>query len=90
MQHCENCKYMRTDGYEYPESYCWLGIGEENPKFDEDEIGCGCRYNFRTLRKMEQRCKDDKAKVATFNNDECAEDFMDYLERLKHEDEVTK
>ena len=33
------------------------------------------------------------AKVATFNNDECAEDFMDYLAKFvgaKYEDEVTK
>jgi len=54
MRHCENCKYLRTVGYEYPESFCWLGIVEENPKFDEDEIGCGCRYNLRTLRKKER------------------------------------
>jgi hypothetical protein len=29
-----------------------VGVQEDDPKFDEDAKGCGCRYNVRTLRKM--------------------------------------
>ena len=53
MRHCEECGYLSTSGYEYPESYCPL-VGEEDPKFDEDEKGCGCHYNLRTLKRMER------------------------------------
>ena len=52
MRHCEECEFLGMDGYEYPESYCTVGVQEDDPKFDEDKNGCGCRYNIRTLRKM--------------------------------------
>lgn len=58
MRHCENCEYLRIEGYEYPEHYCYFGVGEDDHKFDEDSVGCGCRYNIRTLRKWERICKD--------------------------------
>lgn len=54
MRHCENCGYLAVSGYEYPESYCSVGVQEDDPKFDEDVKGCGCRYNLRTLRKMKR------------------------------------
>lgn len=25
---CENCGHLRTEGYEYPETYCELGIAD--------------------------------------------------------------
>ena len=53
MRHCEECGHLRTEGYEYPESYCPI-VSEEDPKFDEDEKGCGCHYSLRTLRKRER------------------------------------
>ena len=53
MRHCEECGYLRTEGYEYPESYCPI-VSEEDPKFDEDKKGFGCHYNLRTLRKRER------------------------------------
>ena len=51
MRHCEDCGFLETSGYEYPEQYCAVGIQENDPKFGEDGKGCGCRYNLRTLRK---------------------------------------
>lgn len=54
MRHCEECGYLGVSGYEYPESYCTVGVQDDDPKFDEDSKGCGCRYNLRTLRKMVQ------------------------------------
>ena len=54
MRHCEECRFLGFSGYEYPESYCTIGIQEDDPKFDEDKDGCGCRYNIRTLKKMQQ------------------------------------
>lgn len=53
-RYCDSCKYLRNEGYEYPESYCCLGIQDDDPKSFEDAKGCGCRYNLRTLRKMER------------------------------------
>ena len=51
MRHCDDCEFLGIDGYEYPESYCTVGVQDDDPKFDEDKDGCGCRYNVRTLRK---------------------------------------
>lgn len=51
MHHCESCEFLGISGYEYPESCCTVGVQEDDPKFDEDKDGCGCRYNIRTLRK---------------------------------------
>lgn len=54
MRHCERCGFLETEGYEYPETYCGIAIQEDDPKFYEDEKGCGCRYNLRTLRKKKK------------------------------------
>lgn len=40
MRHCEECRFLGTSGYEYPESYCTVGVSEDDPKFDEDKDGC--------------------------------------------------
>lgn len=53
-RYCDSCRFLRTEGYEYPESYCYLGIQDDDPKSFEDAKGCGCRYNIRTLQKMER------------------------------------
>ena len=53
MRHCEECEYLSSTGGEYPETYCPL-VSEDDPKFEEDRAGCGCRYNLRTLRKKEK------------------------------------
>lgn len=54
MRHCDDCGFLAVEGYEYPESYCSVGVQEEDPKFDEDDKGCGCHYNLRTLRKRKE------------------------------------
>lgn len=54
MRYCESCGFLGVSGYEYPESYCRVGIQEDDPKFDEDKVGCGCHYNLRTLKKKER------------------------------------
>lgn len=54
MRHCEDCGFLEVSGYEYPESYCSVGVSEDDAKFDEDRIGCGCHYDIRTLRKMKR------------------------------------
>lgn len=53
MRHCENCGYLSSMGYEYPETYCPL-VSDDDPKFDEDGKGCGCHYNLRTLKRLEK------------------------------------
>ena len=54
MRHCDNCGFLKVEGYEYPESYCGVGIQDDDPKFGEDNVGCGCHYNIRTLLKRER------------------------------------
>ena len=39
MRHCEECGFLGYEGYEYPESYCTVGVQEDDPKFDEDKEG---------------------------------------------------
>ncbi len=29
---CENCRFLRTEGYEYPESYCGAGVAEDDER----------------------------------------------------------
>lgn len=50
-RYCDSCGFQRIEGYEY---YCYLGIQDDDPKSFEDKNGVGCRYNIRTLRKMER------------------------------------
>lgn len=50
---CENCGHLRVEGYEYPESYCELGIPEDDPRYD----GEGCSY---TAAQREEICRKQK------------------------------
>lgn len=48
---CENCGYLGMDGYEYPESYCMAGVGEDDPLVFCDKNGSlGCIYTERQLK----------------------------------------
>ena len=80
MRHCEECGFLGTSGYEYPESYCTVGVSEDDPKFDEDKDGCGCRYNLRTLRKRER--ENDRAEYLSYlgYDDFMLMPTMDYTE----------
>ena len=53
MRHCEECQYLTSSGGEYPETYCPL-VSEEDPMLEDDGKGYGCRYNLRTLKKLER------------------------------------
>lgn len=53
---CENCRHVCTSGYEYPESYCELGI-VDNPKFEKYDTGEGCSL---TKKQRIKRCKELK------------------------------
>lgn len=44
---CENCGFLYTEGYEYPESYCAAGVAED----DERATADGCSYHYKTLEK---------------------------------------
>lgn len=60
MRHCEDCGFLYESGGEYSESYCGVAVQENDPKFDEDEKGCGCRYNLRTLRKRQKELEEQE------------------------------
>lgn len=53
---CENCCHVCTSGYEYPESYCELGISD-NPKFAKYDTGEGCSLTKKQRIKL---CKELK------------------------------
>lgn len=38
---CENCGHLVSEGYEYPEYYCELGIAD-NPQYEKYDTGEGC------------------------------------------------
>ncbi len=38
---CENCGHYVSEGYEYPEYYCELGIAD-NPQYEKYDTGEGC------------------------------------------------
>jgi len=47
---CENCGFLYTEGYEYPETYCAAGVGDDDIHF----TGEGCTYHFKTLQKRKK------------------------------------
>lgn len=53
---CENCGHLCSEGYEYPEYYCELGIAE-NPKFEKYDTGEGCTL---TKKQRVKRCEEMK------------------------------
>ena len=83
MRYCENCRFLKTEGYEYPETYCPL-VPDDDPKFDEDDKGCGCHYNIRTLEKRQR--ENDHAEYLYFLG------YTDYylMPTLEHTEENEK
>lgn len=57
---CENCPALRTEGYEYPESYCCI--------YPEDEIvdfadgSCGCHHKLAVIKKKIDELEDAMSK----------------------------
>lgn len=60
---CENCGFLKTVGYEYPESYCGAGVTEDDERATDD----GCSYHYKTLEKREREIAEawDKAHEIT-------------------------
>ena len=51
---CDNCGHVCSQGYEYPEYYCELGIAD-NPKFEKYDTGDGCSL---TKKQRIKRCEE--------------------------------
>jgi len=48
---CCNCPALETEGYEYPESYCALGVQDEDTiEYADGESGC----KRRSYKKIER------------------------------------
>lgn len=45
---CDRCIALRTEGYEYPEEYCSIGIDDDSEYATDD----GCTLNPMTIKKM--------------------------------------
>ena len=54
---CENCGHLVSDGYEYPEYFCELGIAD-NPKFAKYDTGDGCSLTKKQRIKLCEDLKD--------------------------------
>lgn len=73
---CCHCTALRTEGYEYPEEYCALGISdEETIEFKDGELGC----RRRSINKINK----DLAIADTIRNEawlKDAESFVKFME----------
>lgn len=59
MRKCEDCGYLESEGYEYPEYYCAAGVSED----DEHYNGEGCNYTYRQLKKRFEDIREAEAKA---------------------------
>lgn len=55
IKRCEDCGHCVSDGYEYPESCCELGIEDTNPHYD----GEGCSYTNAQRRELCRKQKEN-------------------------------
>ena len=46
---CDNCPALRTEGYEYPETYCCVYGEDECLEFKDGSLGC--RHRLATIEK---------------------------------------
>lgn len=53
---CENCGHLVSDGYEYPEYSCELGIAD-NPEFAKYDTGDGCTVPKKRRVKLCEKLK---------------------------------
>ena len=56
IKKCERCGHLCTSGYEYPESFCELGIDDLNQHYD----GEGCSYTTYQRKEICKRVKNDR------------------------------
>lgn len=63
---CENCRFLRTEGYEYPESYCGAGVAEDDVRATSD----GCSYHYKTLEKRERELDEAWVEAHTITDED--------------------
>ena len=63
---CENCRFLCTEGYEYPETYCGAGVSED----DERTTDYGCSYHYKTLKKREREINEAMNKAYEVTDDD--------------------
>jgi hypothetical protein len=74
---CCNCPALRTEGYEYPETYCGLGISDEDTiEFKDGELGCK-RISIDKILKDLKIQDEIESEAFAFE----AERFVDFMEK---------
>ena len=63
---CDNCRFLRTEGYEYPETYCGAGVTEDDERVTDD----GCSYHYKTLEKRERELDEAREKAYTITDED--------------------
>ena len=54
---CKRCKACKTEGFEYPEEYCCIGVSDD--EINEDRNGdLGCNLHWKTINHL--ICKEVK------------------------------
>lgn len=48
---CDRCKALKTEGYEYPQDYCSIGVDDEFG-YENKKGEYGCTLHYKTIEKM--------------------------------------
>lgn len=56
---CNNCPALKTEGYEYPESYCAVYLEDECIEFKDGSLGC--RHTRKVIEKRLEQNEDLRA-----------------------------
>lgn len=74
MPKCNECKYLRYEGYEYPEYYCEIfGLDTPDKYITKDGEGCRCTKKFlerlhkEVNKSMEEELWYDKKRIKRKN-----------------------
>ena len=59
---CKRCKACKTEGFEYPEEYCCIGVSDD--EINEDRNGdLGCNLHWKTINHL--ICKENEIPTKT-------------------------
>ena len=56
---CENCGHCRTEGYEYPETYCELGIDDDHKRSTADGCSLTKHERIKLCREIKDKSNPD-------------------------------